>query len=48
MDKGLIPVLAVALITWGGVLFYLVRITAMLKSVERDVASLDEKDNSTL
>ncbi|HEX8552666.1 MAG TPA: hypothetical protein VF681_14045 [Abditibacteriaceae bacterium] len=47
MDKGLIPVLAVALITWGGVLFYLMRVQSMLKGVERDVAALGDIDNST-
>jgi len=47
MEASLIPVLAVALITWGGVLAYMVRITAMLKSVERDVEALDAKDNLT-
>lgn len=47
MEPRLIPVLAVALITWGGVLAYMVRITAMLKKVEHDVAALDTTDNQT-
>ena len=47
MEPRLIPVLAVALITWGGVLAYMVRITAMLKKVERDVEALDVTDNQT-
>jgi hypothetical protein len=47
MAKELIPVLAVALITWGGVLLYLVRITAMLKSVARDVETQHSLDNQT-
>jgi hypothetical protein len=47
MAKELIPVLAVALITWGGVLAYMVRVTALLKSVERDVESLHPTDNQT-
>lgn len=45
IDKPLIPVLAVALITWGGVLIYLLRISTLLKSVQRDVHALDEIDN---
>ena len=46
MVKELIPVLVVALITWGGVLVYLARLTTMLKGVERDVASLREIDTT--
>lgn len=47
MDSKLIPVLLVALITWGGVLLYLVRVAAMLKTAERDIEALGENDNST-
>ena len=47
MAPELIPVLLVALITWGGVLLYLVRLTAQIRTIERDVAALGEIDNST-
>lgn len=47
MEARLIPVLAVAIITWGGVLAYMVRLTAMLKRVEREVEALHSVDSQT-
>jgi nitrate reductase NapE component len=38
ITKELIPVLAVALVTWGGVLVYLFRLQVMVKSLEDKVA----------
>lgn len=33
-------VLAIALITWGGVFFYILRVERLTRSLERDVAAL--------
>lgn len=39
--KELVPVLAVALVTWGGVLVYLFRLQAMVKTLENKVADVE-------
>ena len=44
MDKSLIPVLAVALLTWGGVFFYLLRLESLTRSLEKEVAARAESD----
>ncbi len=40
MDKSLVPVLVVALLTWGGVFFYLLRLEALARSLEKEVAAV--------
>lgn len=37
LDKNLLPVLIVALLTWGGVFFYMLRLEALARTLERDV-----------
>jgi hypothetical protein len=39
------PVLAVALITWGGVFFYLLRMQSLIRSVEKEVERRDYDKN---
>jgi len=39
VDKSLIPVLAVALLTWGGVFFYFLRLESLTRGLEKEVAA---------
>ncbi len=39
MDKSLVPVLAVALLTWGGVFFYFLRLESLTRGLEKEVAA---------
>lgn len=36
VDKSLLPVLIVALLTWGGVFFYMLRLEALARALERE------------
>ena len=50
IEKEIAPVLAVALITWGGVFFYILRLDRLAKSLERDVevAQQDKPEVETI
>lgn len=41
LGKDLLFVLAVALVTWGGVFFYLLRLEQLARSLERQVEELE-------
>jgi hypothetical protein len=45
VDKGLLPVLIVALLTWGGVFFYMLRLEALARSLERQVKARAESQD---
>lgn len=40
MENNLVAVLAVALLTWGGVFFYVLRLESLARSLEREVEAL--------
>ncbi len=40
MDKSLVPVLAVALLTWGGVFVYFLRLEKLARDLERELQTL--------
>ncbi len=44
VDKGLLPVLIVALLTWGGVFFYMLRLETLARALERQVKAHDESN----
>lgn len=48
LDQSLLPVLVVALLTWGGVFFYMLRLEALARTLERDVKAHDEAKNESV
>jgi hypothetical protein len=45
VDKSLVPVLAVALLTWGGVFFYFLRLESLTRGLEKEVAAARDESN---
>ena len=44
VDKAMVPVLAVALITWGAVFLYLLRLDRMSRKLEEQARELPQTD----
>jgi CcmD family protein len=47
LSKELIPILAVALVTWGGVLAYIIRLDRATRALEQRLSEVERRDGKS-
>jgi predicted DNA repair protein MutK len=47
IEKEVLPILIVALLTWGGVFLYLLRLDNLTRELEKSIHHKDTKDTET-